>query len=82
MKKKIEVEIYVDKQGAPTCASNFETGEVCIFYRTTKFGAIETCSFADNSGRYASPLERKNNGEGSLIPGKFCKVWMPDVEKN
>lgn len=68
---------YRDSQGKPACAKNFETGDVCIFYRTQRLGCSETCVFADDmSGSYLSvTMVRRNNGEGSLIPLNTCPIW-------
>ena len=34
--KTILVKAYRDKNNDPCCAANFETGEVCLFYRTQR----------------------------------------------
>ena len=73
--RQISVTAYRDSKGNPCCAGDFSTGEVCKFYRTQRFGVNETCVFADQSGRYAKTLERRNGGNGSLIPCAECPVW-------
>lgn len=79
--KNIPVVGYTDKNGLPTCAINFETGEVCSFYRTQRFGCNETCLFAEVGQRGLSAmLFRRENGNGSLIPCKECLVWKERVE--
>lgn len=62
---------YKDDDGNPCCAKQFGTGEVCIFYRTAKFGLIETCAFLDTH----VSLKRRNEGIGTLIPCDKCILW-------
>ena len=69
--KTIEVKDYIDKEGNPSCANNFNTGEVCEFYLTSNFGTKEHCFFAKDG----SLLERRALGLGSLIPSRYCKIW-------
>ena len=71
----IIVKAYRDSKGNPTCARNFETGEVCIFYRTQRFGCHETCVFGDTESKYMKSLKRRDGGNGSLIPLACCPVW-------
>ena len=66
---------YRDKNGLPTCAINFETGDICIFYRTQRVGVNETCVFTEDYGHYQEKLTRRDGGEGSLIPLKQCPIW-------
>lgn len=72
---------YRDKSGQPTCAADFQTGDVCQFYRTQRMGVGETCLFAETGSysRYADTMKRREGSEGpgmgSLIPGKWCPVW-------
>ena len=78
--KQIEVEAFTDRAGNPTCAANFQTGEVCKFYRTQRFGCHETCVFAEDNGKYSDGMQRRTspNGEegfGPLIPLKTCPIW-------
>jgi len=47
VKKVIEVIGYQDRNKLPTCAIDFRTQEFCQFYRTRRFGTVETCQFAD-----------------------------------
>ena len=63
--------------GNPTCATNFVTGDVCIFYRTQMFGCSETCVFAKSGGNigFTETLVRSNKGAGHLIPLSYCPVW-------
>lgn len=79
--KTITVNAYLDPSGEPTCAENFETGEVCVFYRTSNFGCHETCVFAKDEGKYLEPLKRRRGGEGSLIPLSRCPVWPPNAPR-
>ena len=80
-KVMIEYTRYRDSLGTPTCACNFQTGEVCEFFRLQRFGTQETCLFApDNDGGIAAPLFRRLGsqgvvGNGTLIPGEWCPLF-------
>lgn len=66
---------YRDDDGNPTCAADFQNGRVCIFYRTQKFGCLETCVFADVDGWRRMPTRRRKGGEGTLVPLPTCPLW-------
>ena len=72
---------YRDAAGNPTCAVDFETGDVCQFYRTQRMGVGETCVFAEtaSNSKYADNMMRRDGPQGpdmgSLIPGDWCPVW-------
>ena len=78
---------YRDQAGQPTCAADFETGDVCKFYRTQRMGCGETCFFAETpeGSRYAQSMDRRDGvqgpGMGTLIPGDWCPVWEPTKTK-
>jgi len=72
---QITITRYRDRDGNPTCAINFETGEICPFYGSYSFGCRETCWFADQSNKRWQPLSRRKDGIGSLIPHSECPVW-------
>ena len=40
---QITINRYRDRDGNPTCAKDFEAGEVCLFYGTYSSGCRETC---------------------------------------
>jgi len=71
----ITVDSYIDRDGNPCCAKNFETGEVCRFYQSGKFGVDETCFFAETPVGKRELLGRRKNGFGTLIPMKSCPIW-------
>jgi hypothetical protein len=73
--KRIEVITYRDSDNNPTCAIDFNTGEVCRFYRTQRFGVNETCVFAEQDGKYTQTLNRRRDGLGTLIPCGNCPIW-------
>jgi len=80
MKKNLEVDVYLDIDGNPTCAVNFSEKKVCIFYRTEKLGCNETCVFANISynGIYHETMNRrikKDGKSGTLIPLNTCPLW-------
>ena len=68
--RQITVPAYRDKEGNPCCAIDFNSGEVCLFYRTARFGTHEICNFTNLN------LQRRNNGGGTLIPCAQCPIWM------
>ena len=71
MKKETTIKMirYFTEDKIPTCALNFQTGEVCKFYCTRRTGTLEYCALD-----VSSILERENNGVeiGYLIPGEYC----------
>lgn len=74
--KTIEVPAYRDDNGNPCCAANFQTGEVCPFFRTQCFGTHETCVFAESAdGKRTRGINRRGDGAGTLIPLDTCPVW-------
>lgn len=73
--KTLQVKAYVTPDGTPTCAIDFEKGDVCQFYRTTGFGCRETCVFAQSNGHCFQTLKRRNGGEGFLVPLDCCPIW-------
>jgi len=75
----IDVVRYRDGDGHPTCAKNFNAGEVCIFYATQKLGCHETCWFADKDSRRWVPLERRKDEYGTLIPLASCPIWKGEI---
>lgn len=76
--RQITVPAYRDNDENPCCAADFNSGEVCPFYRTQRFGVNETCVFAKHDGRYAEKLERRKDGHGTLIPCAQCPIWKPE----
>ena len=73
--RNITIEVFRDKEGHPTCSKNLETGEFCRFLRTSHMGCREHCGYATRN----DTLERRNAGEGTLIPHKDCPVWKDEV---
>lgn len=73
--KQIPIEAYRNIDGEPCCAKNFETGEVCVFYRTQKMGCNETCIFAQTNDKYWPTLKRRFGGTWTLIPHEKCPIW-------
>lgn len=76
----IPVKAYRDRDGNPTCARNFDTNEVCPFYRTQRWGCHETCVFGETDGKYNEQLKRRDEGSGSLIPLSRCPIWWREGE--
>lgn len=74
MKKETTIKMirYFTEDEIPTCAFNFQTGEVCKFYCTRKTGMTGTLEYC--ALNISNILERGKNGAeiGYLIPGKYC----------
>jgi hypothetical protein len=68
--KQIEIKAFVDNEDHPCCATSFEKGDYCVFYRTRSQGK-ETCVFAIDG----EEMQRRDNGKGTLIPLMNCPVW-------
>lgn len=68
---KLKRNRYFTDKGNHTCALNFKTLEVCEYYRTYRFGTIETCVMADDS---KDILYRRNSDGDTLIPGAWCPL--------
>lgn len=78
---KLSVKRYRDKKGRPTCASNFATEEVCVFYRTERFGTNDTCVFASVNYKYKETMERYLESDGiigCMIPLRLCPIWKDE----
>ena len=71
--RQITVPSYRDKEGNPCCAIDFNSSEVCPFYRAARFGTREICNFKDLD------LQRRNDGIGTLIPCEKCLVWTQNL---
>ena len=73
--KTITVKAYRDKDGLPTCAVDFRTGEFCQFLRVTRFGILHVCAIDQSDGLW----RRGGKGEGSLIPCEKCIAWKGEL---
>lgn len=73
---------YRDNDGNPTCAMSFDTGAVCVFLGTAKFGLCDVCTYQNHAG---ADLERRDlpeaHGVGSLIPTEQCPLWTAKSDK-
>jgi hypothetical protein len=73
--KTIKVTRYYDSEENPTCMRNIQENEVCIFYRTQRFGTCEIC-ILDPQITYLRRRKDSNQEEfGSLIPDNSCPIW-------
>lgn len=62
---------YRDDENLTTCATNFNTHDVCVFWRCRKFGQQEFCSWTGDI------LHRRGeDGTGTLIPCDGCPMWI------
>lgn len=68
-KRMIAVTAYRTPDGKPTCATNFDTGEICQFVKTRKFGLVEVCTVRGRD------IHRDDGGRGYLVPAAGCPVW-------
>jgi len=71
--KQITVKAYRDKDGLPTCAVNFRTGDICQFQLLERFGPVAVCAVS------RIELDRRDD-VGSLIPCEKCIVWRGETE--
>jgi hypothetical protein len=70
---------YRDGFGKPTCAVDFTKDGICQFYRTSNFGTVETCAFAEPGQRQR---RRGSDGSGYLIPGPYCILFTaPELKE-
>jgi hypothetical protein len=67
--KRISLNGYLTPLNRPTCAINWEKGQICPLLRTTLFGTQEVCAIAEGK------LYRDNGGDGYLLPDPACPVW-------
>lgn len=77
--KMLPVTVYRTPYGVQTCASNWETGDICIFLQTYKFGCAETCFFIPDQNRKKVLRRSGKNENGYLIPFNNCPLL--DEEK-
>lgn len=71
-KKTIEIAVYRDPAGRPTCAADFRAGLVCRLLQSARMGSVDVCAL--QTGRRPC-LERYDGGTGYLMPAKVCPVW-------
>ena len=75
-KKTIEIAVYRDPEGNPTCAVDWGAGHVCKFLQTSKFGFVEHCFFG---AKGADVIERDGDSAGWLRPIPACPLWPSNV---
>jgi hypothetical protein len=64
--------------GVPTCAANFNTADVCVFYGTRGMcGKNEFCSW---TGTDLNRQTLENGKPGFLVPASQCPLWYPAVK--
>lgn len=74
---------YRTPAGDPTCAFDFEAGEVCQFLRTQRMGVHETCIFApEHKGLGERIFRNGKEGRGYLVPGKWCPVFLAGTDSS
>jgi len=71
--KELQVRVYRSPEGVPTCARDFEDGEVCVFLQTARMGKLEVCALQTG----VDALLRSPRGTGWLVPHCKCPLW-PD----
>ncbi len=65
----IKTQYLITEDGDHTCALDFRTGIVCEFYRTERYGTVDTCVFAG-----AKEFLIRKDGTGYLVPGRWCRI--------
>lgn len=68
MKRSVVMTAYQTPEGAPTCAVDFPSGQVCKFMRSRKFGLVDFCSCTGGDIHRA-------NGDGYTLVQDECPVW-------
>jgi len=74
--KTLEIPLYYTPEGQPTCAVDFQNGEVCKFYRYGSYGFKDVCSWT-NEVLKRRHVEGHGNC-GNLIPCKECILHNED----
>ena len=74
--RTITVTAYRTPDGKPTCATDFDAGEVCVMLRSTRWGLADVCALDVDKGRKTNGLQRDDGGNGYLIPCDGCIVWV------
>ena len=67
IEKCLKVKTFTTPDGAPTCATNMQTGEYCMFYGTSHFGTRDECLAT------GSQISRVSQG-GFTIPVSNCPM--------
>jgi hypothetical protein len=65
----LEIPIYYTPEGIRTCAEDFGTGRVCVFYGTKSFGTKELCFAPRREDRLYRSSEK-----GFLVPSEHCPL--------
>jgi len=68
-KRTIEITAYHTPEHKPCCALDFNSGKVCKFLATTRFGTVDVCRLNNQE------LRRGDYGTGYLVPTDSCIVW-------
>jgi len=81
---RLETEVvrYRTPDGEPTCAVDFEAGEVCGYFRTQRMGVHETCLFAPEDYKGFGERLLRQGGSlpcGYLVPGSWCPLFAAGV---
>lgn len=77
----LPVSRYRDREGNPTCAVDFRSGEVCPYLMGSNFGTREHCfwDLKRSESRKYPLLKRRHGvtgpGDGTLIPQSKCPLW-------
>lgn len=74
MKRTVAFTIYKTPFGNPTCALDFESGEICEFLRTKWFGTVDVCACNPDES-----LHRDREGLGYTVPHADCPIWKGAV---
>ena len=73
--RTITITAYRTPDGRPTCAVDFEAGEVCSLLQSTRWGLADVCALQPDYGRNTALLHRSHGGTGYLVPCAECIVW-------
>ncbi len=78
--KAVGIVAYRDDCGDPTCATDFQAGEVCQFMTTRKFGLVEVCAATGRDLLRGPPgvsmHDRVADPAGHYLrPDNECPIW-------
>lgn len=81
-----DVERFRDGDNKPTCAANFEIGDVCMFLGDKHYGTVQICMLKLGWPRLkirksglGTLLNRRKSGLGTLIPSEECPFWKDEI---
>jgi hypothetical protein len=72
----IQVKRYRTPDGAPTCCRNWQSGELCQFLGSRRFGAMPVCMLGEQIDM------DKQRPDQWITPHNKCLVWAEKKDSN